>query len=119
MTKTIEFTRKTKFTGRNGYFNASGIELMKISDNKIMITPITGRGEPGRCDIEIPIENIRDLIYELGDLIQQKYRVRDPESGSETINGYLAWNGEICDYSRGQAIKKARVFKGKIEKVTN
>ena len=33
-------------------------------------------------------------------------------------DGYLAVNGRIADYSRGEAIKKARAFDGKIEKST-
>ncbi len=32
------------------------------------------------------------------------------------IGGYLAASGKVRQYSRGEAIKKARRFKGKIEK---
>jgi hypothetical protein len=80
-----------------------------------MITPITGRGEPGRCDIEIPIENIRDLIYELGDMVKKprpQYRVR---AGGE----YLAVEGVIQEYDKRESLKKADRFNGTIEKVTH
>lgn len=56
------------------------------------------------------------------------YSVRfNPDSkylgGEHDLNGYLAGNNihrekEITIYSRGQALKKARMFNGKIEKVT-
>ena len=51
----------TKFTGRNGYFNCSGIQL--YSDNTaVMINPTTSKGEVGNCSIEIPIESIDEVI---------------------------------------------------------
>lgn len=34
----------------------------------------------------------------------------------QNVRGYLGHNGETCLYTRGEAIKKARVFGGKIEK---
>ena len=54
---------------------------------------------------------------------QQLYRVKlnNPEiiAKDRQIDGYLANfldNGKICEYTRGQALKKARMFDGKIEK---
>lgn len=122
MIKTIDFNRVTKFTGRNGYFNASGLELMENSNNTVMITPLTTKGkQPARCDIEIPKESIPILIYYLEEMYKDKYRVKvlpgHSAKSDQIIDGYLAWNGEICRYGRGQAIKKARLFGGKIEKI--
>ena len=59
----------TKFTGRNGYFNASGlcVENWKHA-NSICIAPITGKGEVGNCDIQIPKADIPAVIDAL-----QKY----------------------------------------------
>jgi len=122
MIKTIEFDRVTKFTGRNGYFNAKGLEIMTYEgSNNIMITPLTAKGgQAARCDIEIPKENIRELIYELEDMLKEHYRVKLTEPidpATEQINGFLAWNGKVQTYTRGWAIKKAKRFNGTIEKV--
>jgi len=55
---------------------------------------------------------------------QQLYRVKlnNPQiiAKDRQIDGYLGnWldNGKICEYTRGEAIKKAHAFDGKIEKV--
>ena len=61
----IEFVRKTWFTGRNGLFTSKGLEVWEASNNDIVISPITGKGQVGRCDIAIPKENIYDVIREL------------------------------------------------------
>lgn len=127
----ITFTRKTNFTGRNGYFKASGLDLCLLEfgeDHKtIMIAPLTSRGEIARCDITIPFEDVPDLIRELQALTddRDKYRVKllDGHYANEDqiIDGYLGnlfGSGEILTYTRGIAIKKARQFRGKIEKVT-
>jgi hypothetical protein len=54
---------------------------------------------------------------------QQLYRVKlnNPQiiAKDRQIDGYLGnWldNGKICEYTRGEAIKKAHAFDGKIEK---
>lgn len=50
----------------------------------------------------------------------QLYRVAlkhpDTVEPDQNVRGYLGHNGETCLYTRGEAIKKARVFGGKIEK---
>ncbi len=37
------------------------------------------------------------------------------ENNQSLIDGYLAWCGEVQLYTRGEAIKKANMFNGKIE----
>lgn len=61
----IKFERETNFTGRNGFFKCSGLNVLDISDNRIMIAPLTSRGEVARCDISIPKENIPDVAKSL------------------------------------------------------
>ena len=56
--------------------------------------------------------------------IQQLYNVQVPttqmyfedfvKKGERTEDGFLAFNGEKFDYTRGVAIKKARTFMGKV-----
>lgn len=57
-----------------------------------------------------------------------KYRIKLNDNhnakADQNISGYLGWgegygklSGVVCIYSRGEAIKKARVFGGKIEPV--
>jgi len=62
MEKNVKFTRPGKFTGRNGYFKASGINIIDISDDMIMIAPLTSRNKIGRCDISIPKEDVETFI---------------------------------------------------------
>ena len=61
--------RLTKFTGRNGYYNCSGMNFFPMSNGDcIMIAPVTSKGSTGRCDIEIPIESIDEVINALKQL---------------------------------------------------
>ena len=66
----VKFARQTNFTGRNGYFACSGIEVLHLNhNNSVMLSPLTSRGVVGRCDIEVPLENVPDLIAQLQALI--------------------------------------------------
>ncbi len=62
--KTIEFKRHVTFTGRNGTFKCAGVELMECGD-RIQISPLTSKGSVGRCDIDIPTENLDEFIAAL------------------------------------------------------
>jgi len=69
--KTIKFARNTFFTGRNGMFKASGLEILPLDhNNSFMISPITSKGLIGRCDVEIPKEVLPELIKTLQSLIK-------------------------------------------------
>lgn len=50
----------------------------------------------------------------------QLYKVKLINPGQtkpeDNLNGYLAYNYELCLYTRGEALKKAKAFNGKIEK---
>lgn len=65
----MTFNKTTTFLGRNGVFKASGIELTHSvtveGHSVIVIEPITSRGNPGRCNIEIPVEDLPALIAQL------------------------------------------------------
>lgn len=71
----IKFKNKVTLSlGRNGWLNTKGVDLSYSYDrldtqNKnykvIRIQPITSRNETGRCEIEIPLENIDELIEHL------------------------------------------------------
>ena len=54
------------FLGRNGAFHASGLEVTEHND-VVTMTPITGKGRPARCFIEIPkdAETLRALAARL------------------------------------------------------
>lgn len=66
MTSTIKFTRETNFTGRNGYFKASGLELSGYDiKGNVMLTPLTSKGNAARCDVTIPVEDVPELIKQL------------------------------------------------------
>ena len=66
MTTTIKFSRETNFTGRNGYFKASGVELSGYDrKGNVLLTPLTSKGNAARCDVTIPVEDIPNLIKQL------------------------------------------------------
>lgn len=71
----LKFQRLTNFTGRNGYFQCSGVELMTITDNKVMLSPLTSKGEVARCDIAIPMEDIPVFIEQLMVIYSKNYEV--------------------------------------------
>lgn len=61
------------FTGRNGYFKCSGIDLLSLTNGdsrvvKVMLTPLTSRGDLARCDVTIPVENINEVIKALEEI---------------------------------------------------
>lgn len=67
--KTIKFKNGvvTNFTGRNGFFKQTGIEINNISQwkDQVILQPITSKGEVGNCSISIPFADIPELILEL------------------------------------------------------
>lgn len=66
---TLDLSKATKFTGRNGYHNMKGIHFLLVEDNSVvMIAPITSKGEVGRCDIEVPVEDLDVLIAKLQEI---------------------------------------------------
>lgn len=66
MQKEISFDRTTNFTGRNGYFKCAGVEVLECEHNDtVMLSPITSKGNIGRCDIAVPIENLKALANTL------------------------------------------------------
>ena len=63
MNEKLMFKRHVKFQGRNGYFNSIGLKLTKHDNDDILnIYPITSKNNVARCLIEIPVEEIDDLI---------------------------------------------------------
>ena len=63
MNEKLMFKNWVKFEGRNGYFNSIGLQLTKHDNDDILnIYPITSKNNVARCLIEIPVEEIDDLI---------------------------------------------------------
>ena len=60
-TETMKYNKNSYFTGRNGCFIQSGIELRKILDN-VVLTPITGKHKRANCCVTVPIEQINEFI---------------------------------------------------------
>ena len=62
----IGWNRTTNFTGRNGYMQCKGMDVLTLpGSNSVMLSPLTSRGKVGRCDIEVPIEALPQLIEAL------------------------------------------------------
>ena len=63
MNEELKFKRHVKFQGRNGYFNSIGLQLTKHDNDDILnIYTITSKNNVARCLIEIPVEEIDNLI---------------------------------------------------------
>lgn len=78
MQDTVTWERTTRFTGRNGNFKCSGVELYPLDHNKvILLSALTGRGDVARCDIEIPLEAVPALIAKLQALVCSVEVVRE------------------------------------------
>jgi hypothetical protein len=76
MQNTTTWVRTMTFTGRNGNFNCSGVEFLPLDHNQsILISALTGRGDVARCDIEIPLEAVPELIAKLQSLLRPRCSV--------------------------------------------
>jgi hypothetical protein len=65
MAKEISFSRNTDFLGRNGTFSASGLSIGASYDDSIALRPITSKGAIGRATLNIPTEDLPDVISTL------------------------------------------------------
>jgi len=109
----MKFTKTTTFTGRNGCFKATGLELSVYlkpnNDSVIVLEPITSRDIIGRCQIEIPREDIPALIAEL-----QKLDPTCKKCGSALVHGRC--EDETCPYSdHEQDVDLEELYAGKAE----
>jgi hypothetical protein len=76
MIKRIEWNMhdSVTFTGRNGTFFCTGVylELLGLgtpeSVRRLTIMPVTSKGRAGRCDIDIPVDKLDELITALTSL---------------------------------------------------
>ena len=67
----VLFSRQTNFLGRNGYMKCSGLDLCKggLRDALVRLSPLTSQGYIGRCELEIPLEDLPALIARLQKLL--------------------------------------------------
>ena len=68
--KEITYSTPQWYLGRNGTANSTGLELMLLrtypSGDHVTLTPLNKKdGSPGRCQINIPTQDIPDLIKTL------------------------------------------------------
>lgn len=69
----MTWERTTNFTGRNGYAKCKGLDLQTLDHNEsLLLAPLTSRGVIGRCDIEIPLESLPELVAKLQALIAHR-----------------------------------------------
>lgn len=61
----VSFTRLTQSLGRNGVLKTSGINMFRLDQGIIELTPVTSRGDLARCHIEIPVEDARAVAQSL------------------------------------------------------
>lgn len=68
--KKITYSSPQWYLGRNGTSQTIGLELMPIGtysgNDYVALTPLNKKdGSPGRCQINVPFEDIPDLIKAL------------------------------------------------------
>jgi len=72
MATPVTWKRSTNFTGRNGYSKCSGLDMLPLDHNdSVMLSPLTSRGAVGRCNIEIPMESLPEVIAKLQSFVIQ------------------------------------------------
>ena len=70
MTK-IKFTRPNNtagnplFTGKNGCKENTGVDVMACMNRTVLISAINSKGNIAACDMQIPFEQIDELIAAL------------------------------------------------------
>lgn len=60
--KTIKFSSNTWFTGRNGMFNASGIQITESFEGHLTLVPVTSKGKLANCYIVVHKGSIPEFI---------------------------------------------------------
>jgi hypothetical protein len=63
--KKVTWKESTRFLGRNGLFKCNGVDFFENFSGGIAIMPITSKGVTGKCEIEIPVESIPQVIKSL------------------------------------------------------
>jgi hypothetical protein len=59
------YSKQVNFMGRNGYFKCKGLMINHLHNEQseyITIIPITSKGFTGNCMVDIPKEDIKELI---------------------------------------------------------
>jgi len=65
----VNFNTTVNFQGRNGCFKCRGLELFEHDFKQCLaIIPVTSQGKGGNCCVEIPYENLPDLIEALQEI---------------------------------------------------
>ncbi len=79
----ITYTNRCLFLGRNGMYKQAGIIASLTLNGCIAFTPITCKGFPARCFVEIPIEDVDTLIDMLHNL-KAEHRIKQLENERNT-----------------------------------
>lgn len=69
----MRFSKMTTFLGRNGMFNCIGLRMTKMYNSNddgtktqvLVMEPITSKETTGRCSLEVPVQDLPKLIWEL------------------------------------------------------
>ena len=69
----FEDAKDVEFLGRNGQFIQKGMTIMDYDDlEKIELSPITSKDLIGKCFIQVPYKNIRELRDELDRIMGER-----------------------------------------------
>jgi len=87
----MRFSKMTTFLGRNGVFNSIGLRMSKMYNahkdgtktQVLVMEPITSKETTGRCSLEVQVQDLPQLIWELWkhlpeyqqDLVRQRFSV--------------------------------------------
>lgn len=96
--------------------------VQTLKDNAVIFSEDETMDNPDVYGVEmVPLSLVLDLLRQKD---KPKYRVKLLKGHSakkdQIVDGYLGnsfGNGKVETYDRGDAIKKARLFGGKIEKI--
>lgn len=68
---TILYKEEVWFTGRNGAYQQTGMAVKEIT-GAVKMQPLTRKGAIGHCAIEIPLDDIPELIGHLSSAYRRK-----------------------------------------------
>jgi len=68
MSKEIRFKKRTQYLGRNGGGFSIGLDISNPLGDTIQIAPLNTKGNVAKCIIEVPYDNLRDVIKGLWEM---------------------------------------------------
>lgn len=71
-----KFSKEVQYTGRNGTGRQKGIDV-ELFKSVVFVRPVNSKGDTANCEIQVPVEDLDELILGLMQLSQQHKKKRE------------------------------------------